>query len=104
MKRHMKGPHNANETDMASIMNVSSLRAFTSSRQSTLSSSGLTGRPSIPETAMIETRGCGVLDSPAFAGNDSGAWSQQLAQRPPYPFFLTSLTLVNSMPSARSLV
>src|ERR1700694_2613106 len=33
-----------------------------------LSSSGLTGRPSIPETSVIEPRGRGVLDPPPSRG------------------------------------
>jgi hypothetical protein len=35
---------------------------------SQLSSSGLTGRSSIPETSMIEAKGCGVLDAPRARG------------------------------------
>jgi hypothetical protein len=35
--------------------------------QHSLSSPGLTGRSSIPETAVIEPRGRGVLDSPLAA-------------------------------------
>jgi hypothetical protein len=37
-----------------------------------LSSSGLTGRPSIPETPVLEPIGRGVLDAPLEAGHDSG--------------------------------
>jgi hypothetical protein len=33
-----------------------------------LSSSGLTGRSSIPEALAIESMGCGVLDSPLSRG------------------------------------
>jgi hypothetical protein len=51
----------------------------------TLSSSGLTGRSSIPEAVMIEPRGCGVLDSPPSRGrqgsleNDANAACSVLA-------------------------
>ncbi|MCP1858297.1 hypothetical protein ABIF68_005697 [Bradyrhizobium japonicum] len=47
------------------------------------------------ETAVMESRGCGVLDSPPSRG--------MTAECGLYPFFLTSLTFVNSMPAARSL-
>ena len=39
--------------------------------QTPLSSPGLTGRPSIPETPAIEPRGRGVLDRPVKPGDDS---------------------------------
>jgi hypothetical protein len=32
----------------------------------------LTGRSSIPETAMLKPRSCGVLDAPVKPGHDSG--------------------------------
>src|SRR5262245_8553379 len=32
----------------------------------------MSGRPSIPETSVLEPRGYGVLESPAFAGDDDG--------------------------------
>jgi hypothetical protein len=40
-------------------------------KQTPLSSPGLTGRPSIPETPAIESRGRGVLDRPVKPGDDS---------------------------------
>ncbi|GGI26884.1 hypothetical protein GCM10010987_41620 [Bradyrhizobium guangdongense] len=61
------------------------------------------------ETAAIEPKSRGVLDAPVKPGHDSGecgcsAESVIAANATTYAFFLTSLTLVNSMPSARSLV
>ena len=51
------------------------------------------------EMFVIGPTGRGVLDAPVKPAHDSeGAGGR------PYPFFFTSLTLVNSMPSARSLV
>jgi hypothetical protein len=38
--------------------------------ESPLSSPGLTGRPSIPEAVVIESRGRGVLDRPVKPGDD----------------------------------
>jgi hypothetical protein len=38
------------------------------------SSPGLTRRPSIPETLMIEPKSCGVLDTSACAGYDGRVW------------------------------
>src|SRR6266576_6438038 len=43
-------------------------------QHSHLSSPGLTGRPSIPEALMMESRGCGVLDRPVKRGDDSFFW------------------------------
>jgi hypothetical protein len=40
-----------------------------------LSSPGLTGRSSIPETSMMESKGRGVLD-PRFRGDDDHCWSR----------------------------
>jgi hypothetical protein len=59
-----------------------------------LSSSGVTGRSSIPETVEVDRKGRGVLGS-AFAEDDEGS---------PYAFFFTSLTLEKVIPSARSRV
>ena len=39
-----------------------------------LSSPGLTGRSSIPETARLESRSRGVLDAPVKPGHDSEFW------------------------------
>ncbi|WP_197087149.1 hypothetical protein [Bradyrhizobium sp. LTSP857] len=46
-----------------------------------LSSPGSTGRSSIPETAVIEPRGCGVLDAPVKPGHDSGDWRDKTPNR-----------------------
>ena len=70
--------------------------------QPPLSSPGSTGRPSIPETAVIERISLGVLDPPGRAG---GRHRRCGAMRMPrYAFFFTSLTLEKVMPSARSRV
>jgi len=43
-----------------------------------MSSPGLTGRPSIPETSvMMESRGRGVLDRPVKPGDDSSDWCER---------------------------
>ena len=54
--------------------------------------------PQYSETFVIGPTGRGVLDAPPARGMTAEGVAA------PYPFFLTSLTLVNSMPSARSLV
>src|SRR5258705_2699539 len=43
-------------------------------QHSHLSSPGLTGRPSIPQALMMESRGCGVLDRPVKPDDDSFFW------------------------------
>jgi hypothetical protein len=59
------------------------------------------------EKAVIESRSRGVLDAPPepVIGLAEGEtrWRGMTAVGA-YPFFLTSLTLANSIPSARSLV
>jgi len=40
------------------------------------SSPGLTGRPSIPETLMMESRGRGVLHRPVKPDDDNFLWSE----------------------------
>ncbi|MBP1298107.1 hypothetical protein AB7M49_007422 [Bradyrhizobium elkanii] len=65
--------------------------------QPPLSSPGSTGRPSIPETAVIERISLGVLDPPGRAGGRHRVCGG-------YAFFFTSLTLEKVMPSARSRV
>jgi hypothetical protein len=47
----------------------------------TMSSPGSTGRSSIPETAVIEPKGRGVLDAPHEAGHDSGAHCFAVSRR-----------------------
>ena len=57
-----------------------------------LSSPGLTGRPSIPETPMIEPKSRGVPDHPVKPGDDSRVWSRTIhviaseATCPPKPW------------------
>ena len=63
-------------------------RAFRAARSRThiqLSSPGLTGRPSIPETSMIEPRSRGVLDPPHARGTTACVKSRTLPRprRPP---------------------
>ena len=56
---------------------------------------------------MTEPIGRGVLGPPVKPGDDSGVWDSNSRYRPEvagYAFFFTSLTVENSMPSARSLV
>jgi hypothetical protein len=45
--------------------------------ESELSSPGLTGRPSIPETSAMESRGCGLLDPPVKPGDDDHRWTRR---------------------------
>ncbi|HEV7634305.1 MAG TPA: hypothetical protein VGO54_02600 [Bradyrhizobium sp.] len=44
-----------------------------------LSSPGLTGRSSIPETIVMDPKGCGVLDRPVKPDDDSAASMLRIA-------------------------
>jgi hypothetical protein len=59
------------------------------------------GRPSIPETVVIDGEAAAYW-VPAFAEDDSGG--RRKKRGPPYAFFFTSLTLEKIIPSARSRV
>ena len=69
------------------------------SDQHHLSSSGLTGRSSIPETAVVTGEAAAYWVPRFRGGRQKGAERQR-----PYAFFFTSLTLEKLMPSARSRV
>jgi hypothetical protein len=61
--------------------NAESCRVTTNAPHSQSSSPGLTGRPSIPETPVMESRGRGILDRPVKPDDDSSWWGSETTKQ-----------------------
>src|SRR5258705_13069452 len=66
---------------LSGCLKIESVAMNTKAPHPQSSSSGLTGRPSIPETPVMESRSRGVLDRPVKPDDDSSLWRSKTTKR-----------------------